>query len=118
MAKKKNEVNEGPRYVLLPFVGVHDFRTGKNYNHKNITDEVAAYLLENYPTYRDRILTVEEYEELGRPSFSGYQKILARGKYNAEIEEDEGGEEAEEIEEIEEPESETPPEDDPEPEKK
>lgn len=108
MAKKKNEESQIPRYVLLPFVGVYDFRTGKNYNHKNITDEVAEYLLENYPTYQDRILTVEDYEELGRPSFSGYQKILAKGKYNEEIEE---------VEEVEEPEAETPNEVDPEPEK-
>ena len=87
MAKKKNEENQSAKYVLLPFVGAHDSRTGKNYNHKNITDEVAEYLLENYPTYKDRILTVEEYEKLGHPSFSGYQRILAREKYNVEVEE-------------------------------
>lgn len=100
MAKKKNKESQDRKYVLLPFVGVHDLRTGKNYNHKNITDEVAEYLLENYPTYKDRILTVEEYEELGHPSFSGYQRILARAKYDVEIEEVEEVEEAEEIEEV------------------
>lgn len=114
MAKKKNKESQDRKYVLLPFVGVHDLRTGKNYNHKNITDEVAEYLLENYPTYKDRILTVEEYEKLGHPSFSGYQRILARAKYDVEIEE---VEEVEEVGEAEEPESETPPEFEPEPEK-
>ena len=109
MAKKRNVGNQGRKYVMLPFVGVHDFRTGKNYNHKTITDEVAEYLLENHPTYKDRILTVEEYEELGHPSFSGYQRILARGKYNEE--------EVEEVEEVEEPGLEMIPEDDPAPEK-
>lgn len=113
MAKKKNDGNQGRKYVLLPFTGVHDFRTGKNYNHKTITDEVAEYLLENHPTYRDRILTVEEYEDLGRPTFSGYQRILAREKYNEEIEEVEKPEEVEEVE----PEPETPTEDDSAPEK-
>ena len=108
MAKKKNDGNQGRKYVMLPFVGVHDFRTGKNYNHKTITDEVAEYLLENHPTYKDRILTVEEYEELGHPSFSGYQRILARGKYNEEVEE---------VEEVEEPGPEKLPEDDSAPEK-
>lgn len=112
MAKKKNQENQGRKYVLLPFVGVHDFRTGKNYNHKTITDEVAEYLLENHPNYKDRILTVEEYEELGRPTFSGYQRILARERYNEEIEEVE----PEEVEEVE-PGSETPTEDDSAPEK-
>lgn len=111
MARKKNQENQGRRYVLLPFVGVHDFRTGKNYNHKTITDEVAEYLLENHPTYKDRILTVEEYEELGHPSFSGYQRILARRRYNEEIEE------VEEVEEVEEPEPEMLPEDNSAPEK-
>ncbi len=108
MAKKKNEETQDRKYVLLPFVGVHDFRTGKNYNHKNITDEVAEYLLENHPAYKVRILTVEEYEELGRPTFSGYQRILAKRRYNEEIEE---------VEEVEEVEPEMLPEDDSAPEK-
>jgi len=69
----------GEIYTMVANVGVHDPRTGLNYSQKDLPDLVAKYLLDYVHKYRDRILTIEEYERLGRPTYSYYQIILANG---------------------------------------
>lgn len=93
--KKDTEKAKGVQYMMFENVGAFCVETEKRFNHSNLTNEVAEKLLKNTPSYADRIITVEEWERLGRPNFSQYQTILANGGELPEIE-------IEEVEEIEE----------------
>ncbi len=84
------------KYTMIKNVGVYDEVTNTNYTQLNITDKVAKRLLKSKPNYKDRILTVEEYEELGSPSYFKYhyylieQELIEQGVIEVEekIEED------------------------------
>lgn len=77
--KKDTEKAKGVQYMMFENVGAFCIETEKRFNHSNLTNEVAEKLLKNTPSYADRIITVEEWERLGRPNFSQYQTILANG---------------------------------------
>ena len=71
----------GDIYTMVRNMGVMDDRTGLSYSQLNLTDEVAEWLLKNKPTYEDRILTIEDYEKLGRPTYDGLQTLRLMGLY-------------------------------------
>ena len=71
----------GDIYTMVRNMGVMDDRTGLSYSHLNLTDEVAEWLLKNKPTYEDRILTIDDYEKLGRPTYEGLQTLRLMGLY-------------------------------------
>ena len=73
--KMKNQ-----KYTMIRGVGAYHPHTEVCYNYANLTDEVAEELLTLCPHYIDRILTIEDFEELFEPTYPAYQRIRERAR--------------------------------------
>ena len=72
----------GEVWTMTRNMGVYDDRTGLSYSQGNLPDEVAEWLFINKPQYRDRILKISDYENLGKPTYDGLQLLIRLGDYS------------------------------------